>query len=119
MLIFVVRISPASKHQALAGAGAEATAPLGALAFLYPLESPQDSKQQTLEGTTCSWRNHAPAGAGGKSQSAAADSLTQPRTAHLELKQKRSYNVSVFKGTEILITNKCLELSPDSNSLSH
>ena len=38
-----------------------------ALAFIYPLKSPQNSKHHTLMETSCDWKIHAPARALGKS----------------------------------------------------
>lgn len=40
-----------------------------------PLKSPQNSKCHTITETICSWQNHAPAPAQGKSQSATGDNL--------------------------------------------
>ena len=40
---------------------------LGALAFIYPLKSAQNSKHHTIAETICSWQNHAPTRAWGKS----------------------------------------------------
>ena len=71
--------------------------PSWVLAFICPLKSPKNSKRQTITETIYSWQNHASARAGGKSQSAAVDSLKQPRIPTPGIKMKtHSYNISVF-----------------------
>ena len=45
----------------------EPTLSLRALAFIHPLKSSQNSKCHTITETICSWQNHAPARAQGKS----------------------------------------------------
>ena len=42
------------------------TPPIRALAFIYPLKISQNSKCHTLAETVCSWQNHTPARAQGK-----------------------------------------------------
>jgi hypothetical protein len=43
------------------------TPPLGALTFMYPLKSSQNSKHDTITGIILGWQNHASVRAGGKS----------------------------------------------------
>lgn len=51
------------------------TTTLGVPEFIYPLKSPQNYEGHTITETICSWQNHAPAPAQGKSQSATGDNL--------------------------------------------
>lgn len=85
-LIFLVRIMPNSKQQQ----EQTANTPLRALAFNYPLKSPQNSRSKL-----CASGRVTPLPEN-KSQPAAVDSLKQPRIPPLGLKRLFSPNVSVF-----------------------
>lgn len=79
--------------------GQQLTPPLGALTFMYPLKSSQNSKHHTFTEITLGWQNHASSRAWGKSWSAAADRLSYP---HGIKTNKHAYKISVFKETKIL-----------------
>jgi hypothetical protein len=53
--------------------------PLGALAFIHPLKSPQHPNCHTVTKTICNWESHTPVRARGKPRSAAVLNLKQPR----------------------------------------
>jgi hypothetical protein len=79
-----------------------------ALAFIYPLKRPQNSKCHTITETICSWHNHTSVRAQGKAQSAAADGPEQLCTPHLGLNRN-----------PILIIVLCCSKKPELQNCHH